>query len=100
MNDREATTQYTPGPWSNNGGQIEAPGGFPAVIACVGEVNNQSRLDTANARLVTAAPDLLEAAKASLAAIEYAYQCHYIGPWPDTLMALKTAIAKATKPQR
>ena len=57
-------TKHTPGPWQNNGGQIEAPDHdlqAKHVVATVGTVNSQSRQDTANARLIAAAPALLEA---------------------------------------
>ena len=53
--------EHTPGPWNDNGGQIEGHGGYPNVIATVGKVNEQSNQDTANALLIAAAPDLLEA---------------------------------------
>ncbi len=57
---------HTPGPWKNNGGQIEGPGGFPNVIATVGKVNQQTPLDTDNANLVASAPALLAACRRAL----------------------------------
>jgi hypothetical protein len=58
--------RHTPGPWRNNGGQIEGPGGYPNIVARVGTVNEQAFQDTANARLIEAAPDLLWACECIL----------------------------------
>jgi len=61
---------HTPGPWTNNGGQIEGlfhcEDGYRHYlpIATVGEVNQQEPVDTANARLIAAAPELLAALRA------------------------------------
>lgn len=52
---------YTKGKWFNNGGRICAQQGDDIREICdVGLVNHQSREDTANARLIVAAPDLSE----------------------------------------
>ena len=58
--------QHTPGPWSNNGGRIEAADAFTSeadVVAIVGTVNQQTDQDTANANLIAAAPTLLAVAR-------------------------------------
>jgi len=63
--------EHTKGPWYNNGGQIEhidPETSYTQVIGAVGVVNDQSMTDTANARLIAAAPDLLEACQ-SIAAL-------------------------------
>jgi hypothetical protein len=57
-------TQHTPGPWNINGGRIEGPNAYTStatVIGVVGEISNQSFTDTANARLIAAAPEMLKA---------------------------------------
>ncbi len=57
--------QHTPGPWSNNGGRIEAANAFTSeaeVVATVGIIDQQTDQDTANATLIAAAPTLLEVA--------------------------------------
>lgn len=69
-------TVHTPGPWINNGGQIEVAGFVGAtfgerVIATVGVVNEQTRINTANARLIAAAPELLAACNRLVARLEY-----------------------------
>ena len=68
--------EHTPGPWTNNGGRIEAGGSFDEpsfkAVAMVGIINLQAMENTANARLIAAAPDLLAAlnqAAAGLAVI-------------------------------
>ena len=56
--------KYTAGPWLNNGGIIGPEGCTSADSVCiVGEVNEQTPQNTANARLIVAAPDLLDACK-------------------------------------
>lgn len=60
-----AMTDHTPAPWRINGGRIEAGGDYGTdsfeQIAIVGFVNAQSPANTANARLIASAPDLLDA---------------------------------------
>lgn len=65
----EKETKHTKGKWFNNGGRIYAQQGDDNIreICDVGLVNQQSKEDTANARLIVAAPDLLVACKALLA---------------------------------
>lgn len=63
------TQTHTPGPWHNNGGRIEAQNAYTneaRVIAIVGAVNKQTPKDTANTRLIAAAPALLAALEAAL----------------------------------
>jgi hypothetical protein len=63
---------HTKGKWFNNGGRIYAQQGDEIREICdVGLVNNQSKEDTANARLITAAPELLEACKRLLYFVEH-----------------------------
>lgn len=64
MPDTHTRTQHTPGEWHVNGGRIEAAGHYtnkPVVVAVVGTINEQTPRNTANARLIAAAPDLLTA---------------------------------------
>ena len=58
-NMTEHAPAISPAPWINNGGQIEAADG--TVVATVGTVNEQSPRDTANARRIVAAPEMLQA---------------------------------------
>ena len=74
-----AETKHTPGKWEINGGLIEVvPIGRPyrklQVICVVGVPNNQTREDTANARLIAAAPMLLPACTQAAKLIETARQ--------------------------
>lgn len=93
-------SKHTEGPWINNGGRIETKKHRP--LAVVGEVNNQSFEDTANARLMAASPDLLEALRPLAAWAENERRRHraageeneaeYMGRLAD---AARAAIAKA-----
>jgi len=73
MTLKESPRRHTLGPWTNNGGRIEADNAFtsyPRVIATVGTINEQSPTNTANARLIAAAPALLEALEALSQAVQ------------------------------
>lgn len=86
---------HTPGPWAINGGQIEGPGGYPNVVATVGVVNNQSHQDTANARLIAAAPAMLAALRKLVGADNTNYlveTMRYEGLFDEA----RAAIAQAT----
>jgi hypothetical protein len=74
-------SEHTPGPWTVDRLCIQAPDGNVALV-------NLARASDADARLIAAAPDLLEAAKAMT---EPAGEIAYRERW----MALKAAIAKA-----
>ena len=86
-------TQHTPGPWFVDDTGYRAPGNglcvmaWPECIAVVG-ANNPHLPQDANARLIAAAPDLLEALQHLLVAhgeqLDYAFQ------------QAQEAIAKAT----
>ena len=81
---------HTPGPWVVDAGKplmvLAESGGFAVLISEAGR--KVTTTDKANARLIAAAPDLLEAAKAMT---EPAGEIAYRERW----MALKAAIAKA-----
>jgi hypothetical protein len=63
--------EHTQGKWFNNGGRIYAQQGDDIREICdVGLVNHQSAEDTANARLIKAAPELLECCIEMLAALK------------------------------
>lgn len=74
---------HTPGPWSFWDTLVDGAGGAPVCA-----VHGKDR--TANARLITAAPDLLEACELLLI---------YLGDWNDmedeTCVTARRAIAKA-----
>jgi len=84
--------RHTPGPWANNGGRIEAGGSYgePSfeAIAVVGIINQQDHHDTANARLIAAAPDLL-------AALRVLQTMLHDLPMPAANNVINHAIAKA-----
>ena len=80
--------EFTPGPWKRAGGHISTERG---TIAQVPSVRDEGVFDwLANARLIAAAPDLLEAAKALHDAFEY---------WENqddpVLVDVRKALAKA-----
>lgn len=103
-------SKHTPGPWSVNG--LDQPhdkdrtvcfrtkAGNPFYVACVygeGVLVSPSPERLANARLIAAAPDLLEACKAALEKIcgngqDGNYGEHQENPLPSKLRA---AISKA-----
>ena len=64
---------HAPLPWANNGGRIEGPGAYTSdavVIGVVGEVNNQTVQNTANARFIVQACNAHEDLLGALAALE------------------------------
>lgn len=81
---------HTPGPWvvDSNGNYIDSATGIP-----VARLSATAQLDD-NARLIAAAPDLLEACKAAVAVLGKEY---YDQPfeWRPVYPKLKAAIAKA-----
>ncbi len=87
------TTQHTPGPWASRGRYVGTPNHMSFIAECRDENGNWT--DTphtiANARLIAAAPELLEA----LTEITDAYSFYFKegNPWGDKARA---AIAKAT----
>ena len=96
MTTTDTKTMHTPGPWRNNGGQIEGSFGFPDIIATVGKVNEQSFTDTANARLISAAPDLLNAAIKTLELLSNMTSDQFhLGADKPAREALAAAIARA-----
>ncbi len=99
MTDRKA---HTPGPWEYaDFGLIVGPGpeGIHAdiYIAEISTEDDEGRVApaeqlTANANLIAAAPELLEALERVLEAVEY-YHAHEGAP--SMLAAVRTTIAKA-----
>lgn len=108
------TITHTPGPWSLSGTTIDAPSESSIAIAYGFDVNGRIK-DTpetfANARLISAAPELLEAlqtANAELAALVPHPDDVQRGDWPEELngadreclhtafRVIRAAIAKAT----
>lgn len=83
----------TPGPWRNNGGQIEESfaGG---CIATVGIVNDQSMTATANATLIAAAPDLLDVAQEALDVLDVG--AHNAADPEGCMKRLREVLARAT----
>ena len=80
-------TQYTPGPWTY---EAEETGFAGAIVATTGWICDfDTDPSLANARLIAAAPDLLEALQAVIAEHEdgYGLKC---------VEQVKAAIAKAT----
>lgn len=102
-------SKHTPGPWEVNGVQEHNP--CPTVCAvhkpewdyrdkywlCVMQDHTREKeaviANYANARLIAAAPDLLEACKAAFKAIDEQQDYHYVGL--NVLPRLIAAIAKA-----
>lgn len=109
------TTSNTPGPWfTHREGwstiYVEARigGGLIQEVAACGPTNAGSEQQEANARLISAAPELLEALKESLAALEWVVEqgggpaCEHEGgivcfcKENNAINSARAAIAKAT----
>ena len=60
---------HTPGPWSRAGTQVWDKDRGRLVASCATHLNQLSQ-DDANARLVEAAPEMLEALKAIMAEVQ------------------------------
>lgn len=100
--------KHTPGPWEiKDGRYIDSPSGWIADVlsypAYRAATDNDSEEQKANARLIAAAPDLLEALKACELAMDTA-ALHglpqelpptYRDSWADAHIAARAAIAKA-----
>lgn len=87
---------FTPGPWA-----IELESESNSIVNrnfdgdewCIAEVYRLSEIDLANARLIAAAPELLEALEALTGQLE---KHGFAGEWFSTQMAgAKAVIAKA-----
>ena len=78
-------SEHTPGPWTATWAGMEQPGVF--IVKPYGKTAVE---ESANARLIAAAPDLLEACKAVV--MEDGKK-----PWADVVAGIRAAIAKATE---
>lgn len=89
-------TSHTPGPWHG----VDGPNGSAYII--VGKTRVIASLSAhptpglvkANARLIAAAPEMLEVMKA----VEKHYEGEWLGSAPQWLGPMRAAIAKATTP--
>jgi len=101
-------TRHTPGPWSaltSDGRNYEIVGGQEAEYIAIVEAIFQPQQNAANAQLIAAAPDLLEACKRASAVVTKFYNAvaDRMGEWesdgPCPLYkiekVLRAAIAKA-----
>lgn len=98
-------TEHTPGPWNSasldqDSDHIEVFAGISdgdqvAVVKGYGLATGKHYEAIANARLIAAAPDLLAALDALIAAI---YEGKYVDPYSDVYRDALNAIAKATGP--
>jgi hypothetical protein len=92
---KKMKTQHTPGPWSlaDHSTVIVSATGLPVCTVESPDPNikrdERFRIQEANARLIAAAPEMLDACKAALAACEIEFP-------GSTTGLLRAAIAKAT----
>lgn len=91
----------TPGPWVNVGGWVDAvkPGELSSIVCAISSVadRNPEYVNDANANLIAAAPDLLDALvrlkiEIVLSDVDMEYIESHFRPWLDKAMA---AIDKA-----
>ncbi len=89
---------HTPGPWNTEfkAGAVLIVKDDPAR-ECIAQVVFYSSRDEANARLIAAAPDLLEALKQFVAAIDTAPPVDLINHIAAAGVVARAAINKATK---
>jgi hypothetical protein len=96
-------SQHTPGPWTiRHEFNVMGPEGR-LVAACGGHSNNRAVLavdaeNTANAHLIAAAPELLDALKLALPFVNAVYREHgrdYLPNSGDAQEQIAAAIAKA-----
>lgn len=91
----------TPGPWrwNNKGGVLVLYGGegYSVVLRTQPQAGNDYDLTQEDARVIVAAPDLLEAAEAARAGIMNTPALDGSGDWYPIIDALTAAIDKATK---
>ena len=81
---------HTPGPWGLDGNLIEGPDG--ERVACITAYSRRTPKQKANARLIAAAPELLEALQLCR---QHMYE-HASNTADDAFERLCAAIAKAT----
>ncbi|TCW00440.1 hypothetical protein [Biostraticola tofi] len=67
----------TPGPWENVGGWVDSKGKDSKIICAIASVSTQEEgIQEANARLIAAAPELLEALQDMVAIVKKnSYPC-------------------------
>jgi len=102
------TVKHTRGPWRIVQCLPPAPEYYGQTVTVIVDANNRNVLnrdlleEAANARLLAAAPELLEACEAALARLEEDYETHLALCAPEPaddlpMPQLRAAIAKATK---
>jgi len=103
---KDTQTQHTPGPWEyvgntppKNAREEGYVYGWYVTCADDRHISVEGRTGDeaeANARLIAAAPDMLEALESLVATIDFVYRVKQEG---DTMDAARKAIAKATGEQ-
>jgi hypothetical protein len=83
-----AGSAHTPGPWQAKRGTIVGEAGAGRIVAILDTVDEH---DDANARLIAAAPELLEAARM----LEPLLASDKSNDWNEELVTLRAGIAKA-----
>lgn len=89
------TAKHTPGPWAVISGEVCAAG-YGAIAHCDRDNRNTKPVERdANARLIAAAPDLLEALKVAEYIIQRQQDNAGNYTYPQILEQARAAIAKA-----
>ena len=93
----KSTAFHTPGPWHNYGPIIHQKGQHIAHVVAdrIGNAERGTPTQRANAKLIAAAPDLLEACELAHTAILHASNGMMISGLPELLGRLSVAIARA-----
>ena len=108
-----STTKHTPGPWSwtdeyqardlSETWTLIGPDGY-GILSCDGKANSPMEFHPSNARLITAAPELLEVLKTTLGNIKSLGPAGALDsvpmPYQVWTQVVADAIAKATGEQQ
>jgi hypothetical protein len=96
------TTKHTPGPWDLSGANTVHAHGAGCIVAFVGTADEEVRRvsgerQSADARLIAAAPDLLEALEAISPMLPRSLTTEAWGDpsWTEAICKVEGAIAKA-----
>lgn len=100
---KRENAKHTPGPWRTKREgfstiYVEAPigGGWVQEIAACGPTNDGSAQQEANARLIAAAPELMEALQGLVAVLDRQLHSPHAAERASPLGRARAAIAKAT----
>ncbi len=87
--------KHTPGPWRLDGPHVVGDNEHSAKVRVAKVAYTNTNVGKANARLIAAAPDLLEAARWAATQLGYKHRTNHNTEYCDGIDALRAAIARA-----